>query len=112
MRSWISIVWLLASFLQALNLLAIVITGLSGLLVGWVARAAGVTIQGGTAVVLVWWMLIGGALDSTIFLSRAAGSDAGILARRTWIPAIVWHAIWAAIGIVCLWKGGRALLAI
>lgn len=109
---WISLLLLVAAFFQALELPAIVTTALFVLAVGWVAFAGSTAVQAGTAVVVVWWLLIGGALDSTIWLSRAKQSDAGVLATRTWIPPIVWHAIWAVIGIVCLWKGGRALLAV
>jgi hypothetical protein len=32
------------------------------------------------------------------------------LARRTLIPRIVWHAIWIAIAVFCLLRGGRLLL--
>jgi hypothetical protein len=59
---------------------------------------------------LVWWMLIGGAYYASIGLSRGDGSDAYWLARRTLIPRVVWHIVWAMIGIACLWVGGRHLL--
>jgi hypothetical protein len=28
----------------------------------------------------------------------------------TLVPRLVWHAVWAVIGVVCLWKGGVLLL--
>ena len=57
-------------------------------------------------------LLIGGAYESTVVLSRADRSGAGVLSRRTWKPRIVWHAAWAVIGIRCLWNGGGRLLGL
>lgn len=108
---WISEVLLVASFLQARKELANVVTGLAVLGVGFAIFAAGVTAQVVVGVALVWWMLIGGAYYSSIRFSRADTSDAHVMARRTLVPRIVWHALWAVIGIVCLWKGGQQLLA-
>lgn len=108
---WLGLLLLLASFFIAANQLAIAITLIATLLVGWIALAGSPVVQAATAVTLVWWMLIGGAIDATVWLSRADGSDAAMLARRTWVPRIVWHGLWAAIAIVSLWKGGKALLA-
>jgi hypothetical protein len=108
---WIGLLLLLLSFFIAANEIAITITLISALLVGWIALAGSPILQAATAAALVWWMLIGGAIYATVWLSRADGSDADILSRRTWVPRIVWHGLWALIAIVALWKGGNALLA-
>ncbi len=108
---WISLLLLVASFTEARNLLAIVVTGLATLGVGWAVFAGGTSIQVVVAVTLVWWMLLGGAFWSTRGFFSGTG-DGTTLARRTWIPGIVWQALWFTIGVVCLWKGGRALLAL
>ncbi len=108
----IGLVLVVAAFFQARNSIAIAVTLLTTIGVGWVLFAGTPYVKVALATALVWWMLIGGALDSTVRLSRGQGSDAYWLARRTLVPRIVWHAIWAVIAIVCLWKGGRALLAV
>ena len=51
-----------------------------------------------------------GGLRAALLLSREDGTDAYWLARRTLIPRIVWHAIWIAIAVLCLLRGGRLLL--
>jgi hypothetical protein len=107
---WLSLLLLCGAFLEAANALAMVVTGLAVIGVGWTAAAGGLAVQAGVAVGLVWLLLIGGAIRSTIRLSRADGSDAASLAGRTLVPRIVWHGAWAAIAVVCLWKGGGWLL--
>jgi len=107
---WLSVVLLVAAFLQASNALARVVTALAAAGVGWAAVAGEPRWQAAVAVALVWLLLIGGGLD-TVRLSRGDGSDAYWLARRTLVPRIAWQAVWVAIGAVCLWKGGVLLLA-
>jgi hypothetical protein len=109
---WVSLVLLLGTFFQAANQLAYVVTTLAVIGVGCAAAAGSVSVQAAVAVVLVWWMLIGGAYYASIGLSRGDGSDAASLASRTLVPRIVWHALWAVIGVVCLWKGGGWLLGL
>jgi hypothetical protein len=109
---WIALVLLLAAFFQAKNALANVVTVLAFLATGWAVLEGTADVKAEVAVGLVWWMLIGGAVYSSIRLGRGDDSDAHVLATRTLVPRVVWHVIWAVIGIVCLWKGGRALLAV
>ncbi len=109
---WVALVLLFGAMTQARNALAYTVTVLEVLGVGWAVFAGNLAVQAAVAVGLVWLLLIGGAYDSTINLSRADGSDAERLARRTWVPRIVWHALWAAIAVVCLWNGGGRLLGL
>lgn len=109
---WVSALLLLGAFMAAANQLAYVVTTIAVIGVGWTALDGAVTLQSAVAVGLAWWMLIGGALDSTVRLSRGEGSDAHVLSIRTWVPRIVWHALWAAIAVVCLWNGGGRLLGL
>jgi hypothetical protein len=109
---WIALVLLLAAFFQADNALATLVTLIAFLATGWAVYNGGAELKAAVAVGLVWWMLIGGAHSASVGLSRGEGSDAHVLASSTLVPRIVWHAIWAVIGVVCLWKGGRALLAL
>jgi peptidase M50B-like protein len=109
---WISLVLLLGAYMEAANQLAYVVTTISVLGVGIAAVAGSLPVQAAVAVGLVWWMLIGGAFYASIGLSRDDGSDAASLASRTLVPRIVWHAGWAVIGLVCLWKGGGWLLGL
>jgi hypothetical protein len=106
---WIAVILLIAAFIAAGNELAYAVTLLALIGVGWVALAGTTTIQVAVAVALVWWMLFGG-LRAALILSRDDGTDAYWLARRTLIPRIVWHAIWIAIAVFCLLRGGRLLL--
>ena len=39
-------------------------------------------------------------------------SDAAHLARDTWIPTIVWVALFWFVALICLWAGGRRLLGV
>lgn len=107
---WASLFLLIWSFFQAANALANVVTLLAVIGVGWAAFAGTAQVQAAVAVAMVWWMLIGGAYYSTIALSRGDGSDAQILASRTLIPRVVWHAAWAAIGVACLVAGAGHML--
>jgi Peptidase M50B-like len=95
-------------FVPKINPLALAVTGL--LLVGivWALIAGGPGIKGALAVALVWLLLIGGL---RIVVVRNTGSgDAEALSRYTWIPRVVWFAIWLAIALISLWIGGRVLL--
>ena len=60
------------------------------------------------AVLIVWLLLIGGVVDA-VKMGRSGGADAAWMARRTWIPAIVWQAFWVTVALVCLYVGGRLL---
>jgi hypothetical protein len=106
---WICFVLVVAAMVPASNALAYTVTVLEAVVIGCVATVGSLEIQAGLAVGLVWLLLIGGAYDS-VRLSWGPGSDALALSRLTWIPRIVWHALWAVIGVVCLWKGGGWLL--
>jgi hypothetical protein len=83
-----------------------------GVLIGWVAVSGSPDLQATVAVVIVWWMLLG------VFRSLVAQglgrptSDAAALSDDTWIPAIVWVALFWFVAIVCLWVGGRRLLGL
>jgi Peptidase M50B-like len=107
----ISVLLMVAAYFQARNALAIVVTTLVAVGCGWALFAGTPVVKVAVAVVLIWWMLLGGAYDNVMTFVHGA-QDAVILSQRTWIPRVVWHALWAVIGVVCLWKGGRALLAL
>ena len=102
---WVAIVLLAALLLTRKNALAGVITGLALAGVFWAAIAGTPTIQAAVAVGLVWLMLIGGLRDT--IADGADAGDAGFLAGCTWIPRIVWAALWFGIALACLWLGTR-----
>ncbi|MDT7744319.1 MAG: hypothetical protein QOE59_3397 [Actinomycetota bacterium] len=60
------------------------------------------------AVLIVWLLLIGGVVDA-VKMGRTGGADAAVMARRTWIPALVWQAFWVTVALVSLYAGGRLL---
>jgi Peptidase M50B-like len=106
---WIAVILLIAAFFAAGNDLALAVTLLAVIGVGWVAFAGSPALQAGVAVALVWWMLLGG-LRATVVMGLSPTSDAGYLARRALLPRIVWKGIWIAIAVLCLLRGGRLLL--
>jgi Peptidase M50B-like len=106
---WAALVLLLIASFQARNGLAIMVTLLAFLGIGWAALNGSAYVQAGIAVALAWWMLIGGAYWSSVYLTPGT-SDAARLAGATLIPRIVWDMAFASIGVACLWAGGRILL--
>lgn len=110
---WASVLLLLGALFQAKDLYTGLIVVLAGGGIGWAATAAPPEVQAGLAVGLVWLMLLGGI--TTMRGQRFGGdprTDAGQLARLTWIPAFLWVALFWFVAIVCLWVGGRRLLAV
>lgn len=110
---WASVLLLLGALFQAKDFYTALIVLLAGGGIGWAAVAAAPEVQAGIAVGLVWLMLIGGI--TTMRGQRFGGaptSDAGQLARLTWIPGLLWVALFWFVAIVCLWVGGRRLLGI
>jgi len=104
-----SVVLLLAVLLiPKINPFALAITGLllAGIL--WALIAGSPSVQAAVAVGLVWLMLSGGLRG--IVVRKTESDDVAELAKLTWIPRVVWFVAWLAIGVVCLWVGGRVLL--
>jgi hypothetical protein len=58
---------------------------------------------------LVWLMLLGGVRDA-VSMGRTGGADAAVMARSTWIPALVWQTFWVGAALASLYAGGRLLL--
>lgn len=106
---WAAVVLLLAAYFVAANPLALLVSTLAALGVGLVAVRGSAALQATVAVGLVWWMLLGGALW-TIKASTAPKSDAGILSRRTLVPAVIWYLVWVAIALYALIVGAQLLL--
>jgi hypothetical protein len=104
----VSVFLLTIAFLYAGNPLANVVTLVAVVGVVLTLWLGSPLLQLTVAVLLVWWMLMGG-VRSAVIMSRRAPSDAYWLARRTWIPALVWQAFWVTVAIVCLYAGGRLL---
>jgi Peptidase M50B-like len=104
----IAAILMFAAFLYASGGLANVVTlvAFGGiLLLLWRGSAY---LQLTVAVAIVWLLLIGGVVDA-VRMGRTGGADAAVMARRTWIPALVWQAFWVTVALVCLYAGGRLL---
>lgn len=113
-RSW-SLLWavlilLAGSFLHARGVFTNLIVVLAGAGIGWVAVNGDEDLQALLAVTLVWIMLFGGVRQLLGQRLGVSGSDAAQLSGVTWIPAILWVALFWFVAIVCLWVGGRRLL--
>jgi hypothetical protein len=60
------------------------------------------------AYALSWFLLLAGV--RMVFGGGSGPPDAGILRRITYIPRIVWTALWLMIAVIALWAGGRLLV--
>ncbi|MDL5158076.1 M50 family metallopeptidase [Actinomycetospora termitidis] len=65
-------------------------------------------LQVALAIVVVWWLLLGGVRASVI-MSRQAPSDAARMQSLTLVPALAWQAFWVIVALACLYAGGRLL---
>lgn len=109
---WASVILLIGSFLHARGLFTNVVVVLVGAGIGWVAVTGSEDLQALLAVTLVWIMLLGGIRSLLGQGFGKSGSDAAELSNDTWIPAILWVALFWFVAIVCLWVGGRRLLGV
>lgn len=107
---WASVILLIGSFLHARGLFTNLVVILAGAGIGWVAVTGTEDLQALVAVTLVWIMLFGGVRALLGMGLGKSGSDAAELSNDTWIPAILWVALFWFVAIVCLWVGGRRLL--
>lgn len=107
---WVAVLILATSFLHARGAFTNLLVVGYGALIGWVAVAGTPDDQAIVAVLLVWWMLFGEFRGLVALGLGGKGGDATDLARMTWIPAILWLALFWFVAVVCLWVGGRRLL--
>jgi hypothetical protein len=107
---WAVLILLAASLLHARGVFTNLVVVLSGAGIGWVAVAGGEDLQTLLAVGLVWLLLFGGVQGLLGQGLGTSGSDAAQLSRCTWIPAILWVALFWFVAVVCLWLGGRRML--
>ncbi len=107
---WAAVILLFGSFLHARGLFTNLIVVLAGAGIGWVAVADDADLQALVAVTLVWIMLFGGVRQLLWQRLGTSGSDAAQLSRVTWIPAILWVALFWFVTSICVWVGGRRLL--
>ncbi|GAA2856606.1 M50 family metallopeptidase [Pseudonocardia halophobica] len=106
---WIAAVLLLSSFFMARGLFTNLVVLLVGAGIVWALVGGNAAWQAAVAVGLVWVMLFG-AIKGLLQLGFGSRGDAAILARVTWIPAIIWILGWWALTLVCLYRGVRLLL--
>jgi membrane-bound ClpP family serine protease len=109
---WASIVLLVGAFVHARDNFTSTVIVLAAVGIGWAAVEGSAPVQGFVAVVLAWWMLFGGVRQLQGMGLGVSGSDADNLSRFTWIPAIVWVALFWFAALLCLLVGGRRLLGI
>lgn len=64
------------------------------------------------AVALVWLMLLGGVRSLVNLGLGADKSDTAQLSAATWIPRVVWAALFWVVALVCLWFGARLLVGV
>ncbi|MFB9386442.1 M50 family metallopeptidase [Pseudonocardia petroleophila] len=93
---WVSVLLLIGSFLHARGLFTNLVVVLAGAGIGWVAATGSDDLQALVAVTLVWLMLFGGIRALLGQGLGVSGSDAAQLSRFTWIPAILWVALFCS----------------
>lgn len=108
---WSAVIILGASLLNARGFFTNLLVVGYGALIGWVAVTGSPDLQAIVAVLLVWWLLLG-EIRGLAALGLGGTGDTADLSRRTWIPAILWLALFWFVAVVCLWVGGRRLLGL
>lgn len=109
---WASLVLLVGAWLHFTGALTGVVLLLAGGGIGYVAWDGTQQLQIGIATALVWLLLIGGVWSLRGQGFGISGSDAALLRGYTYIPGIVWVALFWGVAVFCLWSGGRSLLAL
>lgn len=106
---WVAVIILGASFIHARGAFTNLLVVGYGALIGWVAVTGSPDLQAIVAVLLVWWLLFG-EIRGLAGLGFGNGGDTAALSRMTWIPAVLWLALFWFVAVICLWVGGRRLL--
>lgn len=107
---WSSLALLVASWLHYSGWLTGAIVTFAAAGIGYVAYAGDPALTAGVATALVWLLLIGGVWSLRGQGLGRRGSDAALLRGYTYVPGVVWVALFWAVAVFCLWSGGRALL--
>jgi hypothetical protein len=107
---WAAVILLFAGYFQAKGGLTNAVVLLAGAGIAWAAVAGNTTIRAAVAVGLVWIMLFG-AIKSLTWLGTGGGtSDPALLRKATWIPGILWVALFWAVAVSCLFFGAKRIL--
>lgn len=102
------VIILAISLVIAANLLAnaVAAVALIGVVLAlWLGTAE---LQVALAVIVVWWLLLGG-VRAAVIMRRDGDSDAAVMSGLTLIPTLIWKTFWATVALVCLYAGGRLL---
>jgi Peptidase M50B-like len=108
---WIAVFLLVLAWVQARDeVTSVVVLVIAGFL-AYVALYGTAVLKAAFAAGLVLLLLFGGLRSAALVdLDKTSGSDPVVLARQTWIPAIVWKAAFVAIALLCLLKGLQVLV--
>ncbi len=92
---WVSVLLLAIMIFFVGNIRAFTQVVVLGAVIFMVARYASADVQTFTALIWVWWLLIGAVvgalrLGALLITGEARGSDAHGMRRLTWIPATLW----------------------
>jgi hypothetical protein len=89
------------------NALSFLVPALIVLGFTWLLLAGSAALQAAFAVGTAWLLLFGGLRQAVMHFPSDDGAK---LASRTWIPNLVWTALWLFIAVVALVVGGQLLL--
>ncbi|MEJ2871595.1 M50 family metallopeptidase [Actinomycetospora sp. OC33-EN08] len=103
-----AVVLLAIAFVYAKGGLANLVTAIAAAVVVLVLWRGTPLLQAALAASVVWLLLLGG-VRASVQMSRDTGSDAWRMQSSTFVPAVVWQAIWVTTALACLYTGGRLL---
>jgi hypothetical protein len=112
---WVTIALLAVMLIVARGWFTVPVVILFGAALFLVARYGAQGVQEIVAITWVWWLLLGGFVDSVVLMSivrsGSTSDDASVLRRRTMLPARFWVLVFQAGTLFALTIGGRALFS-
>jgi len=105
---WLGVIFIAVMLLVVRNLFGVVSVVLNGGLLFLALRYGNANLQTFVAYSLSWFMLFAGV--RWVLSDHIGAGDAFLLRGATYVPRIVWFAMWLAGSIAALWLGSRLLL--
>jgi hypothetical protein len=105
---WLAVIFLIIMLLLIRNFFGGISVILNGGLLFLILRYGSAGLQTVAAYALSWFMLFSGV--RWVLMHGSKADDAGFLRGMTYIPRVVWFALWLAGSVTALWFGGRLLL--
>jgi hypothetical protein len=113
----VALVGLLLALVKVRNLFGWVVVAAAVALIGWLALRADPLVQDAAASAVVFVLIFGGMRDAHELQGirrrdRSRRSDADALRRLTWIPGLVWVAVFWVVGAMAVLGAAGVLLGV